>query len=143
MSRYFRKAYNVILVVSLLLLAATCVLWIWSYNTPWTRSILLAGRHGPNGGIEDETEMGWNVTSSRGVLHFEPSYSFYYWDTPYWKLFVLWFVLPARHLIPGHLLNRRERRISSGLCPNCGYDLRATRDRCPECGATSTPKELV
>jgi hypothetical protein len=31
----------------------------------------------------------------------------------------------------------RTSRRAAGLCPDCGYDLRATPGRCPECGAAS------
>lgn len=40
--------------------------------------------------------------------------------------------LPPAWWVAGRVLRRRRRR--RGGCPACGYDLRATPTRCPECG---------
>ena len=50
-----------------------------------------------------------------------------------------WFVLSATAALPAwwlrrRLADRRRRRELRGLCPTCGYDLRASPERCPECG---------
>jgi hypothetical protein len=49
-----------------------------------------------------------------------------------------WFVMAASAVLPAWSAARgvrRYRRERDGLCPRCGYDRRATPDRCPECGA--------
>jgi hypothetical protein len=54
------------------------------------------------------------------------------WNTPFWSLLLLCAALPVVRV---GLAMRRRRVRRSGLCAVCGYDLRATPERCPECGA--------
>ena len=50
---------------------------------------------------------------------------------PHWFVVALSAVMPAVWLVQ---FRRRRERLLQGRCRRCGYDLRATPDRCPECG---------
>jgi len=64
--------------------------------------------------------VGWTVSSSA------------VW-APYWFWVLVFAVMPARML---HRWTRARRRRRRGLCESCGYDLRGSMGRCPECGET-------
>jgi hypothetical protein len=57
----------------------------------------------------------------------------WFWSirVPLWSIALLCSLLPAIRLSKAIATLRRTRL---GLCPKCGYDLRACPDRCPECG---------
>jgi hypothetical protein len=53
---------------------------------------------------------------------------------PLWSVFLLTAGMPSWVLLVARSRWRREKRRKLGLCEHCGYDLRATPERCPECG---------
>ena len=73
------------------------------------------------------------VSHSEVKLQFrEPTRVWGYWRTELFKLAAAFAILPVAWLARFPL---RGRKILPGNCQGCGYDLRATPERCPECGA--------
>ena len=54
-------------------------------------------------------------------------------EIPHWAIALL-LILPSVILIW-----RRRHRREGNYCTDCGYDLRASKDRCPECGTPIPP----
>jgi len=59
---------------------------------------------------------------------------------PHWAVAFAFALLPARW---GLLRRRDGHRRKHGLCRSCGYDIRATPERCPECGAVAEPTRKI
>ena len=95
----------------------------WSWRTERGKPILYG-----NGG--------WPVDSRANragfALFWEPTLTAVL--MPIWLVVLVTAVLPACKLlaIRGHASRRRH-----GLCQACGYDLRASPERCPECGTAA------
>jgi hypothetical protein len=61
---------------------------------------------------------------------------------PYWFIMLLTAILPGARLA-GWRRRARRLRMRPGLCRHCGYDCRATPDRCPECGMTMPQSKQI
>jgi hypothetical protein len=62
----------------------------------------------------------------------------HYVTVPIWLLALVTALLPTLWLAQAMRRREHRRRLAANRCIVCGYDLRATPDRCPECGTIPT-----
>jgi hypothetical protein len=166
-----RRLFTVLSALSLVLCAATVVLWVRSYwrsdFVGWSGPSRVAGSLSVQGMIRVDHAtypapwQGWRMQSSPrsdlpGGLSAEASHpgnkirllgagyrEIDYGDgsalrrsvyLPHWMLAGVAALGPAAWACVAW---RRSRRRPAGLCLACGYDLRATPGRCPECGTAA------
>ena len=158
MRRLARRLFTLCSAASLVLCVTVCVLWARSYGDadefditpPPEQRVAYTSR----GRITVATvDGGWNLNEhdhDRSWLGFGSSagrYSIITDDAILSSQYVqlryapLWSAAVASSLLPIAWLwasiHRRRARGLRGLCRHCGYDLRATPDRCPECGTAA------
>lgn len=138
MKRFRRWVVNGIVALSLVLCLATCVLWVRSYFVVdvfnWTDTYSRTGRLGGGGPDGSSFESG---------AGFPREFRIYGNPIPYALVALLTAVLPLEWLLEWLRALRRRRLIAKGICASYGYDLRASPDRCPECGAIPQKKEII
>ena len=117
--------------------------WLWFDRgirfERWHPTLVIAGSHTGAGERAADRGLfvsGHNVTDTvtaqpNGTL-LVSTYNFYQfnlWPAVWPSLAISGFAALYEWRV--HMRARRR----AGLCPRCGYDLRATPDQCPECGA--------
>jgi hypothetical protein len=61
---------------------------------------------------------------------------------PHWLLLAAFVYVPTRWVWDFCRNYNPRRNRGDGLCIRCGYDLRATPDRCPECGTVPSKAKI-
>lgn len=126
---------NTLTALSLLLCIAAIVLCVRSYHA----QAYIALSHGIGGYLFESNDGAIVVFKYHSI---DPATGHFYISglprflIPYGLVAPLTLLPPAVWTIAQL---RRRRSPRTGLCPTCGYDLRATPTRCPECGHKVNP----
>lgn len=139
--RRFLKWVGLIVCIPLVVAWATSGSHI-SVAASWHRFLIKSGNGGMIFGL-NKRPMETSLYTARQVpIRWLPTVStnvYQRWIVaifvPYWCLLLLVGTSTA-------VLWERDRRLPPGHCQRCGYDLRASEDRCPECGLSFASEPL-
>lgn len=81
----------------------------------------------------DKQWLGFRSISGGGVFHAQ---SYRIVAIPYWALIPPSAILPILWFLSRR---RQQHRHRAGHCHTCGYDLRESKEKCPECGTGVKP----
>jgi hypothetical protein len=145
-----RRLFTLLSALSLLLCVGACVMWARSYSPNRFAGLgypplfsdcrgEIIFTHSDRIGDSDPYSrggMGFYLTDGRETLFFadgamSSSNSFTRVYVPYWATIILFAALA---LISLRIRATDCQSFAEKVCFACGYDLRATPDRCPECG---------
>jgi len=145
-----RWIFRLAILTSVALTLAVLVLWVRSYRQQDVAALDLANEHyeawtdpglltfeTPRPPRQGETIRLGNATLGASlVVSIGHGTTLWRVSLDFWLITVLTgavgFAWTGKRLF---LVVRNRGNLPTGFCSNCGYDLRASPDRCPECGA--------
>jgi hypothetical protein len=83
----------------------------------------------------------WNRTKMLDVDG-TASVNYVQFTFPHWFAIAATCGLMVMPIVHNRRARRQHRRMESGCCVHCGYDLRASPGRCPECGEQSLATDM-
>jgi hypothetical protein len=92
------------------------------------------------GAVPASPQLAEEAATFRELLINSSSHSVLDLGFPHWFLAAIFLILPVASW---RKMQRRKRRRRMGQCVGCGYDLRASPDRCPECGLVITTSTVT